>query len=84
MTAVTYIQPLRDEVLWHSARRFLFNAAAPSRISVIPHDLLQCILEPAGRSHKFSLGYFLNILTQIITHSLSWDELAAVNAWCLV
>ena len=48
MTALNYIQPLREEVLWYPARSFLCDAAALSRIFVIPHDILQGILESAG------------------------------------
>ena len=70
MTALAYIQPLREEVVWYPARRFLCDAAALSRTCVIPHDILQGILEPAGHSNNFSPNYSLNIFIENLAHSL--------------
>lgn len=44
MTALAYIQPLRGEVLWHPARRFVCDAAELSHISVILCGILQRLL----------------------------------------
>ena len=70
MTALAYIQALREEVVWYPARRFLCDAAALSRPIVIPHDILQDVLEPAGHSHNLSPNYSLNILIGNLAHSL--------------
>ena len=70
LTASIYIQPLREEVLWHPARRFRCDAAAFSRISVKRHDILQGILEPTRHSHNLSLDCSPDILTRDLAHSL--------------
>lgn len=70
LTASTYIPTLREEVLWHSARRFLCDAAALSRISVRRHDILKDILEPADHSHNLSPDCSPKILTRDLARSL--------------
>ena len=70
LTALASMQQIRKEVLWHQARRFLGDAPELSRIALMPHGILQGILEPTGYSYNSSLKHSLNILTRNLARNL--------------